>query len=48
MSLSDALLIIFILLFLAMAAASLCRHIFIPYSILLVILGLAINLSNPL
>ena len=48
MPLSDALLIIVILLFLAMAAASLCRHISIPYTVLLVILGLAINLSNPL
>ena len=47
MPLSDALLIIFILLFLAMAAASLCRHISIPYTVLLVILGLTINLSDP-
>ncbi len=48
MPLSDALLIIFILLFLAMVAASLCRHLSIPYTVLLVILGLAINLSDPL
>lgn len=48
MPLSEVLLIIFILLFLAMATASLCRHISIPYTVLLVILGLAINLSDPL
>lgn len=48
MSLSEILLIIFILLFLAMIVASLCRHIAIPYTVLLVILGLAINLSEPL
>jgi CPA1 family monovalent cation:H+ antiporter len=47
MLLSEFLLITFFLLFLAMVAASVCRHIAIPYTVLLVILGLALNLSEP-
>jgi len=47
MLLSEVLLITFILLFLAMIVASLCRYIAIPYTVLLVILGLLINLSTP-
>jgi len=39
--------VLFILLFLAMLVASLCRYIPIPYTVLLVILGLLINLSTP-
>ncbi len=47
MLLSEILLITFILLFLAMIVASLCRHIPVPYTVLLVILGLLINFSEP-
>lgn len=43
MSLPDTLLIISGLLVLAMIAASLCRHLPIPYTVLLVILGLMVN-----
>lgn len=48
MLLSEVLFIIFISLFLAMVVASLCRYIAIPYTVLLVILGLVINLLAPL
>lgn len=48
MLLSEILFTIFFLLFLSMVVASLCRHIAIPYTVLLVILGLVLNLSEPL
>jgi len=48
MLLSELLLITFVLLFLAMIVASLCRNIPVPYTVLLVILGLVINFSEPL
>ncbi|MCF6252292.1 MAG: cation:proton antiporter [Methylococcaceae bacterium] len=47
MPLSEILLITFFLLFLAMVVASVCRYIGIPHTVLLVILGLALNLSEP-
>ncbi|MCF7971312.1 MAG: cation:proton antiporter [Methylococcaceae bacterium] len=43
MPLADVLLIISGLLLLAMIAASACRHLPIPYTVLLVLLGLAVN-----
>ncbi len=48
MLLSEILLITFILLFLAMLIASLCRHVPVPFTVLLVILGLLINFSESL
>ncbi len=48
MPLSEILLITFVLLFLAMIVDSLCRHVPLPYTVLLVILGIAINFSTPL
>ncbi len=47
MLLSELLLITFVLLFLAMIVASLCRNIPVPYTVLLVILGLVSNFQNP-
>ena len=47
MPLSEVLFIIILLLFLAMVVASLCRFITIPYTVLLVVLGLVINVSQP-
>ncbi|MDF1583211.1 MAG: cation:proton antiporter [Methyloprofundus sp.] len=43
MPLADVLLITSGLLLLAMVAASVCRHLAIPYTVLLVLLGLAVN-----
>jgi CPA1 family monovalent cation:H+ antiporter len=43
MPLADILLITSGLLLLAMIAASICRHLPIPYTVLLVLLGLAVN-----
>lgn len=48
MPLSEILLITIILLFVAMIAGSACKHTAIPYTVLLVILGLIINLVAPL
>jgi len=48
MLLSEVLFITFVLLFLAMVVASLCRYIAVPYTVLLVILGLLIKLLFPL
>ncbi len=45
MPLADVLLITSGLLLLAMIAASVCRHLPIPYTVLLVLLGLAVNFS---
>jgi len=47
MLLSEVLLITFVLLFLAMVVASLCRYIAVPYTVLLVVLGLLINMIMP-
>ncbi|MCK5121139.1 MAG: sodium:proton antiporter, partial [Methylococcales bacterium] len=44
MGLSEILFVIIIFLFFAMVVASLCRYMAIPYTVLLVILGLTINL----
>ena len=46
MPLSEILFITIVLLFLAMVVASLCRFVAIPYTVLLVILGLILNLSQ--
>jgi CPA1 family monovalent cation:H+ antiporter len=46
MPISEVLLITFTLLLAAMIAANLCRHIAIPYTVVLVILGIGINLAE--
>ena len=46
MPISEILLITFTLLLTAMIAANLCRHIAIPYTVVLVILGIGINLAE--
>lgn len=46
MPISEILLITFALLLIAMIAANLCRHIAIPYTVVLVILGIGINLAE--
>ena len=47
MPISEILLITFALLLIAMIAANLCRHIAIPYTVLLVILGIGIHHLEP-
>ena len=46
MPISEVLLITFTLLLTAMIAANLCRHIAIPYTVVLVVLGIGINLAE--
>ncbi len=46
MPISEVLLITFTLLLTAMIAANLCRHIAIPYTVVLVLLGIGINLAE--
>ncbi|MDQ7091063.1 MAG: cation:proton antiporter [Methylococcales bacterium] len=46
MPISEILLVTFALLLVAMIAANLCRHIAIPYTVVLVILGISINLAE--
>ncbi|WP_305906796.1 cation:proton antiporter [Methylomarinum sp. Ch1-1] len=46
MELSEILLVAFSLLFLAMVTAGLSRHLTVPYTVMLVILGMAINLAK--
>ncbi len=47
MPISEILLVTFALLSVAMIAANLCRHIALPYTVLLVIMGIGIHLAEP-